>query len=140
MIPPRSPYCLIQEDLWPNKWKMLVSCILLNRTSRKQVEKILPELFFYYPNASRMSTSDPAHLSSVIAPLGFKNRRANSLIQFSESFLKSNWKHASELPGIGEYASAVWDIFVLNKMPDKAPKDHALVWYWNWRIKNDNQA
>lgn len=136
MIPPRSPYCLIQEDFWPDKWKILISCILLNRTSRKQVEKVIPDLFDLCPEPNIMSTCDVDQLASVIAPLGFKNRRAITLINFSKSFLKTNWKHASELPGIGEYGSAVWDIFVLNKMPDKAPNDHALVWYWTWRMKN----
>jgi len=44
-IPPRSGYGLIQEDLWPDEWKILVSCMMLNYTSRKQVEKILPSFF-----------------------------------------------------------------------------------------------
>lgn len=138
MIPPRSPFCLIQEDLWPNKWKMLVSCVLLNRTTRKQVEKILPQLFSMCPTPKDMAHCDPDLLASVISPLGLKNRRAVTLINLSKSFLMSNWTHASELPGIGEYGSAVWDIFVLNKMPLQAPNDHALVWYYNWRLQNDH--
>lgn len=138
MIPPRSPYCLIQEDLWPDKWKMLVSCVLLNRTARKQVEKILPQLFALCPTAKDMAECNMSSLTSIIAPLGFKNRRAITLIKLSKSFLEPNWKHASELPGVGEYAAAVWDIFVLNKMPSSAPNDHALTWYWHWRQQNDN--
>lgn len=138
MIPPRSPYCLIQEDLWPDDWKILLSCLLLNRTSRKQVEKVLPQLFSVYPDALSMSKADVDTLSSIIAPLGFKNRRSVTLIEFSKSFLKPNWKQAKELPGVGQYASDVWDIFVRGVMPSKEPSDHALVWYWNWRLKNDN--
>ena len=138
MIPPRSPYCLIQEDLWPDKWKMLVSCVLLNRTARKQVERILPQLFALCPTPNDMAQCDPALLASVISPLGFKNRRAVTLINLSKNFLMPNWTHASELPGIGEYGSAVWDIFVLNKLPDQAPNDHALTWYYNWRLQNDH--
>jgi len=138
MIPPRSPYCLIQEDLWPNSWQIMLSCLLLNRTSRKQVEKVLPRLLSLYPDARSMAAADPVSLSSVIAPLGFKNRRSITLIEFSKNFLKSNWTHASELPGVGEYASAAWDIFVLNKMPSRAPNDHALTLYWYWRQQNDN--
>lgn len=138
MIPPRSPYCLIQEDLWPDKWKMLVACVLLNRTARKQVEKILPQLFAMCPTPKDMVLCDPQLLASVISPLGFKNRRAVTLINLSKNFLMSNWSHASELPGIGEYGASVWDIFVLNKMPDQAPNDHALTWYYNWRLQNDH--
>ena len=26
-IPPKSPHGLIQEDLWSDEWKLLVSCL-----------------------------------------------------------------------------------------------------------------
>ena len=32
-IPPKSPYNLIQEQLYPDPWKLLVATIFLNRTS-----------------------------------------------------------------------------------------------------------
>ena len=31
--PPLSPYCLVQEKLWPEPWKLLVATIFLNRTN-----------------------------------------------------------------------------------------------------------
>lgn len=31
-VPPRSPYGLIQEDLWPCPWKLLIATIFLNKT------------------------------------------------------------------------------------------------------------
>lgn len=132
MIPPRSPYCLIQEDLWPDAWKIMLSCLLLNRTTRKQVEKVLPVLFANFPDAQSMASADPTALASIIAPLGFKNRRSFTLINFSKCFLGPNWSHASELPGIGEYGSAVWDIFVKGTFPSVCPKDHALTLWWKW--------
>lgn len=132
MIPLRSPYCLIQEDLWPDKWKILISCILLNRTSRKQVEKILPTLFKLCPTPQDMIDCNIDLLTSVIAPLGFKNKRVITLIKLSKNFLEQNWKHARDLPGIGEYGSDVWDIFVRGIIPKSCPKDHALTLWWNW--------
>lgn len=137
MIPPRSPYCLIQEDLWPNEWRILVSCVLLNRTARKQVERVLPDVFKLCPTASHMANCDIEQLSSIIAPLGFKNRRANSLVELSKKYLASNWKHAKDLPGIGEYGAAVWDIFVIGEIPKECPKDHALTLWWNWYVHHD---
>lgn len=136
MIPPRSPYCLIQEDLWPNEWKILVSCMLLNCTTRSAMEKVLPHLFAKYPNAVAMATADQGQLSQVIGRLGFGNRRASNLIKMSQHYLGSNWKHARDLPGIGEYAAAAWEIFVRGTLPSDAPKDHALVRYYNWRKKH----
>lgn len=41
-LPPRSLFGLLQEDLVPNEWMILISCMMLNCTSRKQVEKVFP--------------------------------------------------------------------------------------------------
>jgi methyl-CpG-binding domain protein 4 len=135
-LPPASPYCLIQETLWPNEWKILVACVLLNRTTRKSVEKIIRRLFDMWPNPTSMTSADDHHLSSVLSPLGFKNRRAVTLKRLSEEYLKANWKHARELPGIGDYGAAAWELFCSNVMPKEKPKDHALAWYYEWRLKN----
>lgn len=35
--PPQSPYSLIEEVLYGDPWKLLVACMLLNKTSGKQV-------------------------------------------------------------------------------------------------------
>lgn len=136
MIPPRSPYSLIQEDLWPNEWKILVSCILLNCTTRKQVEKVMPRLFQLCPDAASMSVVDKEPLARVIAPLGFKNKRSSTLISMSKAYLKGGWTHAKELPGVGEYAAAAWEIFVKRSMPSMCPKDHALTLWWKWHQRH----
>jgi len=136
MIPPRSPYGLIQEDLWPDEFKILVTCMLLNCTTRRAVEKVIPKLFSKYPDASSMAAADFDVLSSIIAPLGFRNRRARNIIEMSKHFLRPTWKHASELPGIGPYAAAAWEIFVKNTMPPECPKDHALTLYYMWRRRH----
>ena len=133
MIPPRSPYSLIQEDLWPNEWKILVACMLLNCTTRKQVEKVMPHLFAAYPTPQDMAAARPEDLSPIIARLGFGNRRACNLIRMSQHYLTSSWSHASELPGVGAYASAAWEIFVKGLLPSECPNDHALTKYYHWR-------
>ncbi len=133
MIPPRSPYGLIQEDLWPNEFKILVACMLLNCTTRKQVEKVVPTLFRLWPDATAMAAADPQKLSEVIAPLGFKNRRASNLIKMSKHYLAKDWKHVKELPGIGDYAAGAWEIFCRQSIPQACPPDHALKYYYDWR-------
>jgi len=137
-IPPRSPFGLIQEDLWPDEWKILVSCVMLNCTSRKQVEKVLPIFFRQWPDAISLLQADVNEISSVIKPLGFKDRRTKLLLNLANVY-SSNWTEIRSLPGIGEYAARAWEIFCKNKLGDFAPSDHALVKYWNWRIENDQK-
>jgi methyl-CpG-binding domain protein 4 len=138
MIPPRSPYGLIQEDLWPNEWKILVACMLLNCTTRSAMEKVLQPLFAKYPDAASMASADQGQLSQVIGRLGFGNRRAGNLIKMSQHYLGSNWKHARDLPGIGEYAAAAWEIFVRGTLPEDCPNDHALTLWWKWYCRHNS--
>ncbi len=35
--PPQSPFGLIEEQLFGNPWKLLIACILLNKTNVVQV-------------------------------------------------------------------------------------------------------
>lgn len=138
-IPPRSPFSLIQEDLWPAEWKILVSCMMLNCTTRKQVEKILPTFFSRWPTPESLASANVQDVSRSISSLGFQNRRAAALIKMTKSYIEKNWSHASELPGIGDYASAAWQIFCLGEIPKDCPKDHALVLYYKW-IKEKEAA
>jgi hypothetical protein len=36
-VPPASPLGLLEEELWQDPWKLLLACMLLNKTSGKQV-------------------------------------------------------------------------------------------------------
>lgn len=42
--PPASPYCLIEEILYEDPWKLLVACMLLNKTSGRAVSLLLARL------------------------------------------------------------------------------------------------
>lgn len=136
-LPPRSPYGLIQEDLWPDEWKILVSCVFLNCTSRRQAEKILPRFFGRWPTAEKMTGADPREVEDLIAPLGFKTVRTTRIMSLSRAY-GGSWSHARELPGVGEYAARAWEIFCKNRLGSDPPKDGALVHYWNWR-KHDQE-
>lgn len=140
MIPPRSPFGLIQEDLWPDEWKILVVCMLLNCTTRKQVEKVYPTFFSKWTTPNDFSRCNIDEVINVIKPLGFANRRSKGLKQMTNDYLHKDWTHASELFGIGEYASRAWEIFCLNHIGTIAPNDHALVKYYHWRIENEKRC
>lgn len=117
--------------MWPNKWRVIVVCMLLNRTTRRAVEKIVPKLFAKWPDASSMGSADFAELEALIAPLGFKTRRTENLIAMSRAFAEGKWSHPSELPGIGQYASDAWDIFVEGRVPQERPRDGEIGKYYD---------
>jgi methyl-CpG-binding domain protein 4 len=39
--PPASPFGLIEEQLFTNPWKLLVACLLLNKTTAQAVRKVI---------------------------------------------------------------------------------------------------
>jgi len=137
-IPTRSGFGLIQEDLWPDEWKILVSCMMLNCTSRKQVEKVLPSFFSKWSCLDDLILAEIDEITETIAPLGFKNRRTKNILDISTSYIKNYWKDPRDLPGVGEYAARVWEMFCKNDLGENPPEDGALVLYWNWRKQHGN--
>lgn len=129
-VAPKSPGGLLQEQYLPDEWKVLVCCILLNRTKRAQVEPIIGKLFSKYPNAATMASADVAELANLLRTLGFQNRRAKSLAKFSDEFLQSNWTDPRELHGVGEYAARGWEMLCAGIVGDEPPPDHALLYYY----------
>jgi len=127
----RSPYNLIQEVYHDDTWKILVSCVLLNRTNRMQVDKVRHRLFKRWPDAETMASARRPRITPVIKSLGFGKRRAETLIRMSEDYISKEWSDPKELYGLGKYASDAYKIFVLGeKVPDAA--DHLLNTYQEW--------
>jgi len=131
-VPPVSPFGLIQEQLWPNEWRVLVACMMLNCTQRKQVEKVLPEFFRRWPDAESFVMCDVNEVARLCRPLGFANRRTNNLVNMSKRYVAGGWSHVSELPGIGLYASRAWEIICRGELGSSPPNDHALKDYFTW--------
>ena len=131
-LPPRSPYSLIQEDLWPDEWLILVVCMMLNCTSRKQVDRVMPEFRRRWPSPAAFLAAPDADVVGLTRPLGFANRRTTNLKKMTAAYLAGGWQHARELPGVGAYAAAAWEIFCAGKLPAECPNDHALTQYWHW--------
>ena len=129
---PTSPVGMLQEDLWPNEWKILVACLLHNLTTRKQVDKVYKHLFNEYPTPESMKKANEEELQTLIRPLGMWRRRAKSLIRFSAEFLEKDWKNANELYGCGKYADDCYRIFCLGEWEDVVPNDRSLTRYHQW--------
>ena len=133
--PPKSPYNLIQEHLYQDPWKVLVSCIFCNLTRRHTAEPLLWKFFEDYPTALSAAEADFHTLEHLLKPIGLSKRRANTLIRMSTEYLSSAWKEPIELYGIGKYANDAWKIFCTPMWKEVKPQDHALTWYHNWILE-----
>lgn len=137
-IPPKSPYDLLQERYWPDDWKILIVCLMLNQTSRKQVEPMIEGFFDKWPSASDAALADEEEMREVIKSLGMYNRRVKTIKNMSSQYL-SGFENAKELYGCGKYADDAYRIFMKGEWRDVEPNDQALNKYHGW-LKEENSA
>ncbi|KAL1529298.1 hypothetical protein AB1Y20_000252 [Prymnesium parvum] len=134
---PRSPYGLLEEVLWHRPWALLLGCILLNQTSRAQVDPVLARLLARFPDAAHLAgaSSEAAAMGEVehiLRPLGLQRLRAARVVCFSQEFLRGAWTKPEELPGVGKYGADAYRIFCCGEWKTTRPSDHALQWYCEW--------
>ena len=134
--PPNSNGILIQEEYWPNEWKILTCCLLLNLTSIKQVRPMIKKFFTLYPDANSMIDSNETELQNLLKPLGFWRKRVKTLKRFSEEYLTKDWLTAKDLYGCGKYADDCYQILCKGKWQDVEPKDHALNEYLDFLLEH----
>ena len=143
--PPLSPFGLLEEILWQDEWKLLVACMMLNCTTRLQVDRVLWRLFLIAPTAAdaiRVGSTPSGFesLERVIAPLGLHRKRTNAFIKLSvdvQAQRASNdgkISNVSACHGVGVYASDAHALFVDGVLAG-SPRDHALRWYHAWAIE-----
>ena len=118
---------LLQEIYEDDGWKMLVCCMCVNVTNRKQVDIVRDELFSRYPTPQDMMNAEHSELVDIIKPLGLYNTRAERLIKMSEGYV-NGFNDVTELYGIGQYAKDSWEIFQNNNLSVK-PTDKVLQEY-----------
>lgn len=132
-VPPKSPYNLIQEQLWEDPWKIFVACIFCNLTKRVQAEPYFWECVSRWPGPEAMASANPVEIEEIIQPLGLSRRRSRALVQMSKDYMQKDWQNQPEvLYGIGKYASDAYRIFCKGEWKDVEPKDHALNDYHTW--------
>lgn len=130
--PPRSPFNLLQEDHAHDPWRVLVICMLLNLTTGRQVGRVLANFFHLCPNPEAAIEVATESIGEVIHSLGFYNKRAIGIQQFSKEYLNESWIHVTELHGVGKYAADAYAIFCTGKWDRVQPNDHMLVKYWKF--------
>lgn len=127
------PACTLLTQLWHDPWRLLVGCILLNMTSRKQVEGVIWRLFERWPDAAALAAADEAELRVLLLGLGMGHKRTLTLRRFSADYLHTRWGSVRELYGIGKYAADAHDMFCLGNLTVE-PDDYALRQYHSWLL------
>lgn len=130
--PPKSPHGLIQEDLFPDEWKILIACLMLNLTTRKQVDGVIYNFFEKWPNPAALETAKVHDLEDMIKPLGMWKKRSQTILRFNREYIAGKWKTAKDIHGCGKYADDCWHIFCVGDWQSVQPNDHALNKYHNF--------
>lgn len=130
--PPVSPYGLLEEELYDDPWKLLVACMLLNKTAGTQVRKVIWELFQLCPTPAAAVAADVQQVQALIQPLGLFRKRALAIQQLSQDYLYKQWRHPTELFGIGKYAADAYLMFCRGRWREVQPEDKDLRRYREW--------
>lgn len=131
-VPPKSPFNLIQETLYPDPWKLLIATIFLNKARGSVAFPILWEFFQAYPSAQSVRDKDADNIAKMLLPLGLNNARAKKIVRFSFEYLNKDWRYPIELYGIGKYGNDSYRIFCVNEWRQVKPTDHKLNAYHDW--------
>ncbi|KAK0044737.1 dentin sialophosphoprotein [Biomphalaria pfeifferi] len=135
-IPPRSPFCLVQESLFHDPWKLLVATIFLNKTTGRQAIPTLWKFLNHWPTPEKACHADVEEMAALLFPIGLNYTRAKTIIRFSYEFLTKKWTYPIELHGIGKYGNDSYRIFCINEWKEVEPADHKLTDYHQWLTAN----
>jgi len=125
-----SPLRLLQEQLAATPWRMLVACLLLNRTRGTQVRRVVWALLRAWGGPGGLVGVSDAWLEAILRPLGLWRRRACLLRRFDRALAEG--VPLGNLPGVGAYARDSLRIFVDGDI-DVEPTDGLLAAYVRWR-------
>ncbi|XP_025209005.1 methyl-CpG-binding domain protein 4-like [Melanaphis sacchari] len=138
-IPPRSPYALIQEDLFHNPWQLLIATIFLTKVTAKLAIPKIHEFLLKWPTPEDVINANPQDLLCSVENLGLENTRVKTIKRFTADFLSKNWKYPIELYGIGKYGNDSYRLFCVNEWRIVQPDDILLSKYKDWLILNEKQ-
>jgi len=108
-----------------NIYFILISELLLKRTSATQVKKIINIFIEKYPTIEKLAASNPDELKDILKPLGLYNRRVKILKKISKQIINDykgkipkDYEKLISLYGIGKYiANALLCFYYKRKVP-----------------------
>lgn len=135
--PPQSEFGFLHNHAH-DPWRVLVICILLNRTAGTRAERVVADLFTLCPDAKAATGVATEEIERAIKSLGLQKRRAKMVQRLSEDYLEEDWTHVTQLPGVGKYAADAYAIFCTGKWEQVRPNDHMLNRYWEYLCSTKN--
>jgi len=91
---------------------ILISEMLLRKTTAKQVNAIFEKFFIQFPNVKRLAEGCVEEIENLIKPLGMEHKRAILLKKLSNELLKNHMgvvpaslDELIRLPGVGRYTA-----------------------------------
>lgn len=118
--------CPMQRSLKHDPWKLLVGCLMLNRTSKATAFPVLEKLFDEAPTPQSLLAMDYDRISEILRPCGLWRRRTGTLIAMTQDWV--NHVSIYDMRGVGRYALDSYEIFVFGTMPNDS-SDKELVKY-----------
>ena len=106
VVPPRSPFGLLEEILWRDDWKLLTACMMLNCTTRLQVDRVLWELFTLAPTAEdavKLGETERGIelIEKCLATIGLHRKRARAFVRLSKDVVEARRGKESALLRLG---------------------------------------
>ncbi|KAJ6748905.1 METHYL-CPG-BINDING PROTEIN [Salix purpurea] len=135
--PPQSEFGFLHNHAH-DPWRVLVICMLLNRTAGTRAERVITDLFTLCPDAKAATGVATEEIERAIKSLGLQKRRAKMVRRLSEDYLEEGWTHVTQLPGVGKYAADAYAIFCTGKWEQVRPNDHMLNRYWEYLCSTKN--
>lgn len=120
---------LLQLQYLDDPYRFGVACILLNRTTRQQVDRAIRDLFLEYPTADALARARVDEVRELIRPLGLNRIRTERLVRFAEDLASGTPYDACF--GVGQYARDAWNL--LHGDLDVEPADKELRRWKRWR-------
>lgn len=127
---------LLEQD--PSGWRMLIGCILLDKSRRTHyVDEVAETVFDLWPTPEDLRRARREDLEIVLQPLGLGRRSSSTLVKLSEAWV--GWREPprtiaiGDMPGCGQYAVDSWRIFILRDL-DFVPGDNTLKAYLEPRV------
>ena len=100
-------------------WHVLVGCLMLNRTERRQARTALRALFAAVPDPGYLRDADEGRLREILRPCGLGNRRLAALRALTEDWLEG--RPVEEIRHCGPYAIDSFNIFVRGINVERRP-------------------
>jgi len=118
---------LTQEKYRGDPWKILVTCLMLNKTAGRVANPIIEEFLRRWPTPAEYAKSArKSEVLRLIRPLGLYNVRLERLEKLARSLVKK--VPYDQIPGVGKYGRDSYLMFVENRL-DVLPDDEKLKAY-----------